>query len=265
MILRTVVFLTLAFLLAPLAIIALFSFHSSQSLNFPFEGFSLRWYAEIFENAQLSGAIIKSLVIAALTSVITLVLGTAFSLAWLRLEKRGRTVLEVLCVLPIAFPGLFIGVSLLLLFAQLKLPLSTATIVISHVVLALPMLVIAMRARLALFDPSLEEASRDLGASVTMTFARVTLPLVAPTLVASALLAFAVSFDEFVVTAFVAGTETTLPMFVWSMMRRTVTPMINAVSTLALAFTAVIFICAWFLGWARRRTSLGARARSDGE
>src|SRR5690606_35390302 len=117
------------------------------------------------------------------------------------------------------------GVSLLLLFAQLKLPLSAATIVIAHVVLALPMLVIAMRARLALFDPSLEEASRDLGASVSKTFTRVTLPLVAPTLVASALLAFAVSFDEFVVTAFIAGTETTLPMFVWSMMRRTVTPM----------------------------------------
>ncbi len=265
MILRGLVFLTLAFLLAPLAVIVLFSFHASQSLSFPFVGFSLRWYEEIVANPQLSGAIVKSLVIASVTALVTLALGTAFSLAWLRLERRGRTLLELLCVLPIAFPGLFIGVSLLLLFAQLKLPLSAVTIVVAHVVIALPMMVIAMRARLALFDPSLEEASRDLGASVTTTFARVTLPLIAPTLIASALLAFAVSFDEFVVTAFVAGTETTLPMFVWSMMRRTVTPMINAVSTLALAFTAILFVCAWLIGWARRRTALGARTRTDGE
>jgi spermidine/putrescine transport system permease protein len=251
--------------LAPLVVIVLFSFHSSQSLSFPFEGFSLRWYEEILKNPQLSSAIIKSLIIAAATSVTTLVLGTMFSLAWLRLAPRSRVILETLCVMPIAFPGLFVGVSLLLLFAQIKLPLSTVTIVASHVLLALPMLVVAMRARLALFDPSLEEASRDLGASVGQTFARITLPLILPTLAASSILAFAVSFDEFVVTAFVAGTETTLPMFVWSMMRRTVTPMINAVSTLALVFTALIFVLAWAIGWARRNTALGARMGSDGE
>lgn len=264
MILRGTVYATLVFLLAPIAMIVLFSFHSSQSLSFPFEGFSLRWYVEILANPQLTSAILKSLWIAMATAAVTLVLGTAFSLAWLRLQGRYRTVLEVLCVLPIAFPGLFLGVSLLLLFAQLKTQLSAYTIVASHVLLALPMLVIAMRARLALFDPSLEEASRDLGASVADTFRRVTLPLMAPTLVASAVMSLAVSFDEFVVTAFVAGTESTLPMFVWSMMRRTVTPMINAVSTLALAFTVVIFIAAWFVGWAQRRTATVQRSNAAG-
>ncbi|RUU44725.1 ABC transporter permease, partial [Mesorhizobium sp. M6A.T.Ca.TU.002.02.2.1] len=136
MVLRIVVWSILAFLLMPLVIIVLFSFHASPSLSFPFAGFSLRWYADVLGNAQLGSAMVKSLAVASFTALITLVLGAAASLAWLRLGPGGRALLEVLCLTPIALPGLFVGVSLLVLFAQARVQLSTVTIVISHVVLA---------------------------------------------------------------------------------------------------------------------------------
>jgi spermidine/putrescine transport system permease protein len=261
MLLKIVVWTILAFLLAPLLIIVLFSFHASPALSFPFAGFSLRWYEELIGTPQLRAAVLKSLSIASLTAIITLILGASASLAWLRFGRGGRLLIEALSVTPIALPGLFVGVSLLVLFAQAGVQLSTLTIVISHVVIAIPILIVAMRARLTLFDPSLEEAARDLGASQAQTFARVTLPLIAPTLISAAILAFAISFDEFVVTSFVAGTETTLPMYIWSSMRRTVTPLVNAISTLALIFSIAILIGAWLISRLRRHSSLSSRTQ----
>lgn len=262
MLLRIIVWSILGFLLAPLILIVLFSFHSSPALSFPFQGFSLRWYEELWNNKELGKALWNSLYIAFFTALLTLILGTGASLAWLRLSHWGRAGLEVLTITPIALPGLFLGVSLLVLFSQAAIQLSSITIIIGHVLLALPILIVAMKARLALFDPSLEEAARDLGASQKQTFARVTLPIIAPTLISSAVLAFAVSFDEFVVTSFVAGTETTLPMYIWSMMRRTVTPLINAISSLALFFSIAILVGALVIGRLRRRTMMADRAPS---
>lgn len=259
MLLRLSVYLILAFLLIPLGLIVLFSFNAEQSFTFPINGYSLRWYEQIFTDPQLAKALGKSFLIATLTALVTLILGAAASLAWLRFGRVGRSILEILCITPIALPGLFLGVSLLVLASQVGVQLSMATIVISHVVLALPMLMIAMRARLALFDPSLEEASRDLGASQVLTFRRVTLPLIAPTLISCAILSFALSFDEFVVTAFVAGTETTLPMYIWSMMRRTVTPLINAISTLAMIFTIAVISIALIINVMKRAANLSGR------
>lgn len=259
MTLRIVVWAILAFLVAPIFIIVLFSFHSSAALSFPFQGFSVKWYAEIFTNVQLYRALIKSLVIASLTSLVTLTLGATVSLAWLRMGASGRRAVEALTITPIALPGLFVGVSLLVLFSQAGIQLSTFTIVISHVVIALPILVVAMKARLALFDLSLEEAARDLGASQRQTLAYVTIPLIAPTLISSAILTFAVSFDEFVVTSFVSGTDTTLPMYIWSVMRRTVTPLINAVSTFVLLFSIAMLFAALLVGRLRRNSALAGR------
>ncbi len=259
MILRITVWLILSFLIAPIAIIVLFSFHATPALSFPFQGFSLRWYSELLGNEALAAAAVKSLVIATATAVTCLFLGGAAALAWLRVGGRTRLALEMLWLTPIALPGLFVGVSLLVLFAQAGLQLSTFTVVIGHVVIALPVLILTMRARLSLFDPSLEEAARDLGANQLQVFRRVTIPLIMPTLVAAAILAFAVSFDEFIVTVFVAGTETTLPMYVWSMMRRTVTPLINAVSTLALVFSVAVLFVAWAILYLKRKTAVAAR------
>ena len=259
MVLRIIVWLILAFLIAPIALIVLFSFHASAALSFPFVGFSLRWYESLWENRELGKALFSSLQIAFLTALVTLALGTAASLAWLRMGRWGRIGLEALTVTPIALPGLFLGVALLVLFAQTSIQLSSVTVIIGHVLLALPILIVAMKARLTLFDPSLEEAARDLGASQRQTFARVTLPIIAPTLISSAVLAFAVSFDEFVVTSFVAGTQTTLPMYIWSMMRRTVDPTINAISSLALIFSVLILAGAWLIGHMRRRSIKAGR------
>jgi spermidine/putrescine transport system permease protein len=262
MLLRVIVFLTLAFLLSPLIIIVLFSFHASPALSFPFTGVSLKWYGEVFQNPQLISSIVNSLVVALFTAAVTLLLGAGAALAWLRLPRSGRTTLELLCLTPIALPGLFIGVALLVLFSRTGINLSKVTIVLAHVVLTLPLLIVAIRARLALFDTSLEEAARDLGASQLQTFARVTLPIIAPTLISCTILAFALSFDEFIVTSFVAGTETTLPMFIWSMMRRTVTPLINAISSLALLFSILALLTAWIVEHYRRSSALTDRAQS---
>jgi spermidine/putrescine transport system permease protein len=258
-ILRLVVAATLVYLIGPIILITLYSFHATPSLALPFTGLSLRWYADVFANAQLLDALVASLAIALATALVTLVLGSFAALAWPRLGGRERRALEILCLTPIALPGLFLGVALLALFAQAKVQLSAVTIVLSHVVFALPPFFIAVRARLSLFDQSLEEAARDLGATPMQTLRLVTLPILAPTLFAAALMAFALSFDEFVVTAFVSGTETTLPLFVWSMMRRTVTPLINAVSVLTLAFTLVILAAAYLVGHLRRSSALGRR------
>lgn len=259
MLLRIIVYLILAFLLIPLGLIILFSFNANPSFTFPITGYSLRWYEQIFTDTQLATALGKSFLIATLTAVVTLVIGAGASLAWLRLGKSGRNILELLCITPIALPGLFLGVSLLVLASQVGVQLSMTTIVIAHVVLAIPMLMIAMRARLALFDPSLEEASRDLGASQILTFRKITLPLISPTLISCAILSFALSFDEYVVTAFVAGTETTLPMYIWSMMRRTVTPLINAISTLAMFFTVAVITIALVISAMKRAANISGR------
>jgi len=260
--LRIVVFSIIVFLLAPIAIIVLFSFHATPSLTFPFTGFSLRWYEQVFTDRALGAALVKSLNIAFWTALLTLILGTGASLAWLRLKRRGRAVIEILGITPIALPGLFLGVALLVMFAQLGISLSTITIVIAHVLLTLPILLVVMKARLTLFDPTLEEAARDLGASQRQTFGRVTLPLIAPTLISCSILALAISFDEFVLTSFVSGTETTLPMYIWSMMRRTVTPLINAISTLALAFSILVLVVAAVVGHMRRAAAVADRGKS---
>lgn len=263
MFLRIMVFGTLGFLVAPILIIVLFSFNGTQSLSFPIQSLSLRWYAQVFQDPQLGKALLSSLNIAFWTAFTTLILGTGASLAWLRITRRQQTALEVLSMTPIALPGLFLGVALLVVFSQLGITLSSITIILSHVLLTLPLLIVSMKARLGLFDSSLEEASRDLGASIFQTFRRVTLPLIAPTLVACTLLTFAVSFDEFVVTSFVSGTETTLPMYIWSMMRRTVTPLINAISTLALLFSILLLVGAWLVGHLKRASAIAERASAE--
>ena len=260
MLLRLAVWTVMGFLLAPLAIIILFSFHSSQALSFPFQGVSLRWYAEMFGNPQLVDAIVTSLIVAFGTAIITLILGLSASLAWLRMKPRARSVLEGLTITPIALPGLFIGVALLIGFSLFRVPLDKLTIIVAHVVISLPVMMIVMRARLELFDTMLEEASRDLGANSLQTFRRVTLPLILPTLISAAILTFAISLDEFVVTGFVNGTETTLPMFIWSMMRRTVTPLINAISTVLLVATLVILVISNYIEQASRRRQLRNRS-----
>jgi spermidine/putrescine transport system permease protein len=255
MMLRFYVWLYLIFLMGPVALIVLFSFHSSQSLSFPFQGFSARWYVEFFTSNSALKAVTNSAIVAFGTAIITAILGSMTALAFPRLGRRSRAALSWATFAPIALPGLFVGIALVAFFALLDITLSLATVTIAHVVMTLPFFVVAARSRIELFDLTLEEAARDLGATPLQTFRLVTLPIISPTLIGATIMSFALSFDEIIVTSFVIGTESTLPMMIWSMMRRAVSPLINAVSTLALALSILLLGLAWvFFALQQRRS-----------
>jgi len=244
----------LVFLWAPLLLVALFSFHSTGSLTFPFEGFSTRWYDEVFSNEVISTAAKNSLIVATSTALITVLLGTLAAYGLTRTSSRLRGPLSLLFFLPITLPGLFIGIALLVSFSRVEWTLSLVTVTIAHLVYVFPFFFLVARAALERLDPALEETAADLGAGRWTVFRRVTLPQVWPVLVGAAGLAFALSFDEFVITFFVIGPDSTLPLYIWSGLRRTIDPSINAISTLLLAFTMLLFVVTFLLTtWGERR------------
>lgn len=244
----------LVFLWAPLLLVALFSFHSTGSLTFPFEGFSTRWYDEVFSNEVIRTAAENSLVVATSTALITVLLGTLAAYGLTRTRSRLRGPLSLLFFLPITLPGLFIGIALLVAFSRVEWTLSLVTVTIAHLVYVFPFFFLVARAALERLDPALEETAADLGAGRWTVFRRVTLPQVWPVLVGAACLAFALSFDEFVITFFVIGPDSTLPLYIWSGLRRTIDPSINAISTLLLAFTMLLFVVTFALTtWSERR------------
>jgi ABC-type spermidine/putrescine transport system permease subunit II len=244
----------LIFLWAPLLLVFLFSLHSTGSLTFPFQGFSTRWYDEVFSSEEIRTAAQNSLIVATATAVVTLLLGTLAAYGLTRTRSRLRAPLALLFFLPITLPGLFIGVSLLVAFTRVEFSLSLLTVTIAHLVYVFPFFFLVARAALERLDPALEETAADLGASRFTVFRRVTLPQVWPVLVGAACLAFALSFDEFIITFFVIGPDSTLPMYIWSSLRRTIDPSINAISSLLLLFTMLLFVVTWLLTvWSERR------------
>ena len=244
----------LVFLWAPLMIVVLFSFHSTGGLTFPFEGFSTRWYDKVLSSEEIRTAAKNSLIVATSTALITLLLGTLAAYGLTRTSSRLRGPLALLFFLPITLPGLFIGVSLLVAFTRVQFSLSLLTVTIAHLVYVFPFFFLVARAALERLDPALEETAADLGASRWTVFRRVTRPQVWPVLVGAACLAFALSFDEFIITFFVIGPDSTLPMYIWSSLRRTIDPSINAISSLLLVFTMLLFVVTWLLTvWSERR------------
>ncbi|CAN5739841.1 ABC transporter permease [soil metagenome] len=236
-----VVVASLVFLFAPLLVVVLFSFNSVGSLSLPFRGFSLRWYEQIFESEEFRSSIRSSAVVATATAVTTLVLGTLAAYALSKARSRWRAPLALLLFLPLTLPGLFIGLALLVLFGRVDVSLSLTTVTIAHLVYVMPYFLLIALAALQRLDPALEEAGADLGANGWLVFTRVTLPQVWPVLMGATFLGFALSFDEFVITFFVIGPQSTLPLFIFSSLRRTVDPSINAISTLLLLISLVLF------------------------
>lgn len=254
--------LALVFLYVPLAVVVLFSFHATGALSFPFTGFSFRWYEETLSSPEFRAALWNSTVVALSVSFFTLILGTMAAYGLMRCRPRLRAPLAALFFLPITLPGLFVGISLLVYFARLGVQLSFATVAIAHFVFVFPYFFLIATAALDRLDPALEEAASDLGASPGTVFRKVTLPQVWPILAAATALSFALSFDEFIITFFVIGPDSTLPMFIFSKLRRTVDPSINVVSTLLMAITlalwaiAFIFVLRAARGRARRADAL---------
>ena len=255
----TITALALVFLYVPLIVVVLFSFHSTGGLSFPFEGFSTRWYEDVFSSNEFRNALTNSAIVACVVSAVTLLFGTAAAYGLSRASPRLRAPLALLFFLPITLPGLFLGISMLVFFARIDLKTSLLTVAIAHTVYVFPYFLLITMAALDRLDPALEESAADLGASPWLVFRRVTLPQIWPVLVGATSLAFALSFDEFIITFFVIGADSTLPMFIWSSLRRTVDPSINTISTLLLAITLLLWVVAFVFAFradrGRRRSA----------
>ncbi|HEX5942080.1 MAG TPA: ABC transporter permease [Anaerolineales bacterium] len=203
----------------PIALLFLFSVNSSASLSFPINQLTLDWYRQLFDADAVLRSARNSLVVALGSSLAATILGTMVSILLLRYKFRGQSILVGLAVLPLIVPYVVLGVALLILFSALQIDRSLWTIGIAHTVVALPYTLLIIASRMAGFDPAIEEAAMDLGADYPTTLRRVVLPLIFPAMVSAWLTAFTVSFDEFALALFLAGTQPTFPVYLFSQLR----------------------------------------------
>ncbi len=228
------------FLHLPVLVLVVFSFNASK-YSVAWTGFTLDWYRRLAERPDLVSGLKTSLVVGLLSTAVATVLGTLLALGLARRSLRGRRALEALLYLPIVTPEIVAGISLLVLFVLIKLPLGLTTITIAHIAFNIAFVAVVVRARVAGMDGSLEEAALTLGADEWTAFRTVTLVQLRPGILAGALLAFIMSFDDYVITSLVAGPgSSTLPIVVYGMVRRNVEPSVNAISTLILLVTSVL-------------------------
>jgi spermidine/putrescine transport system permease protein len=251
--------LALVYLLLPIAVVVAFSFNEPRGrFNYTWNNFTLDNWTHPFDFPDLRGAVMLSLEIAALSSILATALGTMIALALVRYRFYGRGATNFLIFLPMATPEIVMGSSLLTLFLNQGVPLGFTTILLAHIMFNISYVVVTVRARLAGFDRHLEEAAMDLFANPWTTFVRVTLPLIFPGILAATLLCFALSVDDFVITYLVSGSDLTFPLFVWGAARVAVPPQINVIGS-AIFFVAVLIMLANVaLQW--RRTPKGAVA-----
>ncbi len=239
----------------PIVILIVFSFNDSRVLSLPWEGFTLRWYAAALARPDLHKAIWTSLWIAAVVTVVSLVLGVLAANAMARYRYRGRLVFTGYIAVPFVVPWLLLGIALLLFFNLVGLRLSALTIILSHIAFDVPLVAVLVAARMHQFDPWLEAAARDLGCTPWQAFRYVTLPIIAPAVIAAGIFAFNWSFDAFVVTHFVSGTQVTFPLWVWSALRFAKNlPIVNAVSSVIVVVEMGLVVVAEML---RRRGDAG--------
>jgi spermidine/putrescine transport system permease protein len=235
------------FLYAPLITLMVFSFNDSKR-NIVWQGFTLKYYKKALTNESLIEAFGNSLTIAAVSTLFSVVLGALVALALWRFRFPGKTVVDGAMALPIVVPEICMGVAMLVFFArvlpwpqEMPWPLNLGAIIIAHISFSFPFVAVVVRARMASFNREMEEAARDLGAGEWRMIKDVILPHMAPSLIAGALLAFTLSLDDFVITFFTSGPDTvTFPVKVYSMVRFSVTPEVNAASTILIAMTVVL-------------------------
>jgi spermidine/putrescine transport system permease protein len=231
------------YLMLPIMVVIAFSFNNPKGrFNFTWQGFTFDNWLHPFGFPGLRPAVELSLEIAALSAIFATAIGTAMAMALVRYGFRGRGLINTLIFLPMTTPEIVMGASLLTLFLNRNVATGFATILIAHIMFNISYVVVTVKARLVGFDRHLEEAAMDLGATPWLTFRKVTLPLIAPGILAAALIAFALSVDDFVITYFNAGSETTFPLFVWGAARVAVPPQINVIgSMIFLVAVALMF------------------------
>jgi spermidine/putrescine transport system permease protein len=236
--------LILLFLYAPIAVMAMMSLNASEFYALPFR-FSTEWYERLFTNDEVLSAAWRSTWIALVVATVATLLGTMASLALWRHEFPGKRILQALLFPPIAVPWLIIGTAMLVFFFGIGLGRGTPAVILGHVALALPYVIITVTARMQSFDRALDEAARSLGARPWTVAARVILPHAAPGIIAGWLFAFAVSFDQFVVSYFLAEPgDSTLPVLIYTAIRKGFTPEINAIATIIIAVSMTLMIVA---------------------
>jgi spermidine/putrescine transport system permease protein len=254
--------LALFYLLLPIAVIVVFSFNNPASrFNFIWEEFSLDAWKHPFAVPGVQDALENSVEIAAISTLIATALGTLTALALVRYEFKGRAPVNFFIFIPLATPEVVLGAALLSQFLNWGSPkLGFATILIAHVMFNLSFVIITVRSRLIGFDRSLEEAAQDLGATPWQTFRLVTLPLIMPGVLAAALLAFALSIDDFVITNFNSGSTITFPLFIWGAARVAIQPQIYVIATMIFLVTVAAMI---LTVWQQRRAERMAAVRPD--
>ena len=247
--LRLYAVLVYVVLFAPIVVLILFSFNDSKR-NFAWHGFTLDWYPVLFADREVLAALWVTLQVAFVSVLVTTILGTLLGLGLARLrQSRAAGASDTLILLPMVTPEIVMGISLLLFFGLVfHANGSIGQIAIAHIAFSISYVAILVRSRAVSLDPRMEEAARDLGAGPRQAFFHVTLPLIAPAVAAGALLAFALSFDDLIITSFNAGVgSSTLPLYIYSRIRFGVTPEINAISTIVVLGTGIVVLLATWI------------------
>jgi len=238
----------LAFLYAPVLVLPVFSFNNSEFIAFPLTGFTTRWYASLMADTAMLHALGNSLKVGAVTALLSTLLGLLAAKAVTRYRLRGAHAALGFISLPLFIPDIVLGISLLLFLSTSDLPLSLEAVILGHMLVCVPFALAVLIARFEGFDPSLEEASADLGEDGWMTFWRVTFPLMLPGITASLLLTFITSFDEFLVAYFLSGTEATLPVYIWGQLRFPERlPLVLALGAIILTASVILVILAEYV------------------
>lgn len=232
----------MAFLYIPIWVLIAYSFNNSRSLSWPPTGFTLDWYARLAQNGPLQAAILNSFYVAAGATILTLLVGVPAALALHRFQFPGKSLFRRLILLPITLPGIVTGISMLNMFKLVGAPLSLETVIFGHATALIGIVVTQVYARLQRVPRSYEEAASDLGATPWRSFIDITLPNIRSAIVGAGLLSFVLSFDEIPVTFFLTGRDNTLPMYIYSTLRRGITPEINAVGTIIVVLSLVLIV-----------------------
>ncbi len=249
-------------LYAPVLLLPIFAFNDSSIVAFPLQGFTLDWFVLLLETEPLHQATRNSLIVASITAVLSTLLGLCAARATTRHRIPGKRGVVGLIMVPLVLPEIIVGVSLLVVILQFGFELALWTIILGHVLICTPFCTVMLATAFANLDRSLEEAAFDLGETRLATFRLIVLPLVMPGIIASMLIAFTISLDEFIIAFFLAGTEVTLPVYIWSQLRFPARiPSVMALGTILLALSLTLLIAAEYL---RRRGSRRAGAAKSG-
>ena len=234
---NTIGILSLIFMVAPLVLVVLFSFGTSSLMTFPIQGVTLSWYDALLSRPDFWSALENSAIVTVSVGIFATLIGTAAAMVIAKMRPKQSAVSFFLFGLPMMMPPLVLALALLSLFSVIGLRLSLVTVVLAHLTFTMPFVILIVTARLRDFDYAMIDSARDLGASPLKTFFTVTFPLIRPTLFGAALIAMALSLDDFVIPFFLIGGGNTLPTLVWGMLRTGLNPSINALGTLILLFT----------------------------